>query len=181
MAILSESGSSDASVEPAVMHLVVFKCIEAHKEFHYQEILALVVKKIKQGEPVPVTCRVQKEPSNPVDSRAIAFECRVNDQCERIGYVLHVHLTIFSTLTTGSFNVVCQTLITSSPHWCIFACTLQWKILQLDYRLVSPTSHVCSIRGLTQCITTFNPPLLGQTRRLYDRICLMLFGSIFRE
>jgi len=28
--------------------------------------------------------------SNPVDSHAIAFECRVNDQWERIGYVLHV-------------------------------------------------------------------------------------------
>ena len=56
----SEGGSSDASVEPAGMHLVLFKCIGAQKEFHYQEILALVVKKIKQGETVPVTCRVQK-------------------------------------------------------------------------------------------------------------------------
>jgi len=58
----SECGSSDASVEPAGMHLAVSKCIGAHKEFHYQEILALVVKKIKQGETVPVTCRVQREP-----------------------------------------------------------------------------------------------------------------------
>jgi len=85
----SEGGSSDASVEPAGMYLVLFKCIGAQKEFHYQEILALVVKTIKQGETVPVTCRVQKEPSNPVDSHAVAFECRVNDQWERIGYVLH--------------------------------------------------------------------------------------------
>lgn len=83
----SDSSDSDADVIPAITHSVVFKCIGAQKEIHYQEILALVAKKIKQGETVPV--RVQKEPSNPVDSRAIAFECKVNDKWERIGYVVH--------------------------------------------------------------------------------------------
>ena len=65
---------------------MVFKCIGSLKELLYQEILPVVTKKIKQGETVPV--RIRKEPDNPVDSRAIAFECRLNDQWERIGYVV---------------------------------------------------------------------------------------------
>ena len=69
----------------SITHSVVFKCMGCLKEFRYQEILALVSKKIKDGECVPVELR--KEPNNPVDSRAIAFVCKLNDTWERIGYV----------------------------------------------------------------------------------------------
>ncbi len=47
------------------------------------ELLALAAKKRREGEPVPV--RIQEEPNNPVDARAIAFMCKVTDQWERIG------------------------------------------------------------------------------------------------
>lgn len=84
----SPESSSDSEDEvPAITHSVVFKCIGAHKEFHYQELLALAAKKIRDGEIVPV--RLREEPNNPKDSRAIAFQCKVRDEWERIGYVVH--------------------------------------------------------------------------------------------
>lgn len=73
-----DSSDSDDDAIPPITHSVVFKCIGSLKELRYQEILPVVAKKIKQGETVPV--RIQKEPDNPVDSRAIAFECRLNDR-----------------------------------------------------------------------------------------------------
>ncbi len=52
----------------------------------YQDVLALAAKKRREGETVPV--RIQEEQNNPVDVRAIAFMCKVNDQWEKIGYVV---------------------------------------------------------------------------------------------
>lgn len=81
----TSSSSGDELVTPQTLtHSVVFKCMGCLKEFHYQEILALVSRKMKDGS-VPVELR--EEPNNPVDSRAIAFVCKLNNQWERIGYV----------------------------------------------------------------------------------------------
>ena len=80
-----DSSDSDDDIS-AITHSVVFKCIGCLKEYRYQEILAIVAKKIRQGETVPV--KLQKEPDNPVDSRAVAFMCKLNDEYERIGYVV---------------------------------------------------------------------------------------------
>ncbi len=69
------SNTSDSNVDddgiPAITHSVVFKCIGAHKEGWYQDVLALAAKKRRERETVPV--RVQEEQNNPVDARAIAF------------------------------------------------------------------------------------------------------------
>ena len=89
---LSTNGMSDGSNDevtdaaPSITHSVVFKCIGTHKEAHYQDVLSLVAKIMKEGRTVPV--RLQKEPQNPVDARAIAFQCKVKDKWERIGYVV---------------------------------------------------------------------------------------------
>ncbi len=68
---------------PAITHSVVFKCIGAHKESRYREVLALVAKKQREDGTVPD--RIQKEPNYPVDAHAISFACKVSDYWERIG------------------------------------------------------------------------------------------------
>lgn len=69
-----------------ITHSVVFKCIGATKEHRYQELLGLAKQKLKDGHTVPV--KLQKEPSNNIDSRSIAFMCKVDKNWERIGYVV---------------------------------------------------------------------------------------------
>ena len=41
---------------------------------------------MEEGRTVPV--RLKKELQNPVDARAIAFQCKVKDKWERIGYIV---------------------------------------------------------------------------------------------
>ena len=77
----SDSGSNidsseDEDGDSAITHRVVFKCIGCTKEHHYQVILAEVARRMRQCEEVPV--KVVKEPNNPVDPRAIAFVCKLN-------------------------------------------------------------------------------------------------------
>ena len=85
-----ESGSEEISdsedLVPSITHTVIFKCIGATKEHRYQELLALAKQKKSTGETVPV--KLEKEPSNPIDSHAIAFMCKADKQWERIGYVV---------------------------------------------------------------------------------------------
>ena len=82
----SEQEDSDADAVPSITHSVIFKCIGQLKEHRYQELLAIANKKIKQGEVVPV--KLQKEPENPYDTKAIAFVCKAETTFERIGYVV---------------------------------------------------------------------------------------------
>ena len=78
------SEESDATCD--ITHSVVFKCIGVFKEHRYQETLATVSRKLREREVVPV--RLTKEPHNPVDARAIAFECKLDSTWERIGYIV---------------------------------------------------------------------------------------------
>ena len=70
-----ESGSEEISdsedLVPSITHTVIFKCTGATKEHRYQELLALAKQKKSTGETVPV--KLEKEPSNPIDSHAIAL------------------------------------------------------------------------------------------------------------
>ncbi len=61
---------------PQVTHTVTFKCMGTTKENRYQECLAKISKLRDRGIEVP--SRVKTEPSNPVDSKAIAFECQID-------------------------------------------------------------------------------------------------------
>ena len=65
--------SSGPDDNPVATHSVIFKCMGTVKESKYQEILAAVSLKIRNGETVPV--RLWLEPNNPKDSNAIAFDC----------------------------------------------------------------------------------------------------------
>ena len=70
----------------SITHSMIFKCIGNLKEHRYQEILALAKKKINEGKTVRVI--INKEPDNPVDSKAIAFACNVTGSWERISDVV---------------------------------------------------------------------------------------------
>ena len=86
----SEESDNDEEAEddniPAITHTVVFKCIGCTKELRYQELLVLANQKRKKGEDIPV--KLEKEPSNPYDSNAIAFMCLAENNWEWIGYVM---------------------------------------------------------------------------------------------
>ena len=69
-----------------VTHSVVFKCMGTNKSSRSQEILAEAAGKIKSGNNVEV--KLEKEPSNPKDSRAIAFHCKLGNDWVSIGYVV---------------------------------------------------------------------------------------------
>ena len=58
-----------------VTHSVIFKCVGTNKCQWSQEILAEAAKKLKNGHNVEVM--LKKEPTNPKDSRAIAFHCKL--------------------------------------------------------------------------------------------------------
>ena len=63
-------------------------------------MLSLVAKKLREGGEVPV--RLQEEPKNPVDSRAIAFQCQVHENWERIGYVVREALdSVHAAMDSG--------------------------------------------------------------------------------
>ncbi|XP_065884179.1 uncharacterized protein [Dysidea avara] len=80
----SESEDDDI---PAITHTVIFKCIGAHKETAYQDQLKLAKQKLQDGNPVVV--KLNLEPQNPRDSKAIAFICKIDDgEWKRIGYVV---------------------------------------------------------------------------------------------
>ena len=69
-----------------VAHTVTFKVIGCTREQVYQETLRNVRDTLEQGHNVPIL--LTPEPTNPVDSKAIAFTCKVNGNGCRIGYVV---------------------------------------------------------------------------------------------
>ena len=74
--VATSDSSEDEDGDSAITHRVLFKCIGCTKELRYQLILAEVARRMRQCEEVPV--KVVKEPNNPVDPRAIAFVCKLN-------------------------------------------------------------------------------------------------------
>jgi len=79
----AQDSSDSEDVVPNITHTVIFKCIGATKEHRYQELLGLAKQKKIAGETVPV--KLEKDPSNPIDSQAIAFVCKADKEWERIG------------------------------------------------------------------------------------------------
>ena len=57
---------------PTITHSVVFKCIRCHNESRYQELLALMQRK-RARDSANIPLKLQPEPSNPMDSKTIAF------------------------------------------------------------------------------------------------------------
>ena len=73
---------------------MVFKCIDATRDTEQQRVLKLVHDSLKSGNTVSV--KLESEPNNPFDARAIAFMAFIENTWQRIGYVVrevleHVH------------------------------------------------------------------------------------------
>ena len=81
---ICSTDEGDSDILPTI---IVFKCIGTNKETLYQELLAEANRLLRTG--VKVSVRLTPEPNNPVNSRAIAFECQVHGKWGRIGYVVN--------------------------------------------------------------------------------------------
>ena len=82
----SEESEREGEKELNVTHTVTFKCIGSVRDMASQEVLSKASAKWNEGGVVPLG--LTPEPTNPKDSKAIAFECLVSDKWERIGYVV---------------------------------------------------------------------------------------------
>lgn len=81
------SSDNDECASTLVTHSLIFKCIGATKSVQSQEVLSEAAQKLKRRENVLV--RLRREPTNSKDSRAIAFDCSLGNECwVRIGYVV---------------------------------------------------------------------------------------------
>lgn len=72
--------------EPIVTHTLVFKCIGAVRDEQQQKALERAYMARQAGETVPV--KIEPEPTNPYDSKAICFKCMVGGLWCRIGYIV---------------------------------------------------------------------------------------------
>lgn len=78
--------SAPVSTIPTITHIVTFKCIGAVRDEKQQRALQLAFEARRKGEVVDV--KIEPEPKNPYDSRAIAFLCHVEGSWHRIGYIV---------------------------------------------------------------------------------------------
>ena len=78
--------ASLVTTTPTVTHIVTFKCIGAVRDEKQQKALehAFVVR--ARGEIVRV--KIEPEPTNSYDSKAVSFMCMVEGSWQRIGYVV---------------------------------------------------------------------------------------------
>ncbi len=83
---VDDNSPSGAGTSPTVMHTVKFKCIGVTLDTSYQSVLRRA-RDIRSAR-VYVPVRLQPEPHNPVDAKAIAFVCEVDGKWQRIGYVV---------------------------------------------------------------------------------------------
>ena len=58
--INTTSDEDEENVIPEITHLVVFKCIGAHKERQYQEILALASQKLKENSKIKLNSNLSQ-------------------------------------------------------------------------------------------------------------------------
>lgn len=107
----------DAAFESTlVTHTITFKCIGVTKSSRYQEVLAKAAEKFNKGETVEVKLRT--EPTNPKESRAIAFDCRVDCDWKTIGYVVKEALDGVHSAIQGDSIISAQfDWIRYLTHW----------------------------------------------------------------
>ena len=82
----SLSTASDLDEEEPELSTVTFKCIGVTRDPMYQDCLKTVSGLLQAGTTVPV--KVIPEPNNPFDSRALAFQCLIDNKWQVIGYVI---------------------------------------------------------------------------------------------
>lgn len=86
-----ESLSTDSDLEDGApiatqLSTVTFKCIGVTRDPVYQAALNSASKLLQEGLTVPV--KLVPEPNNTFDSRAISFQCYIDNSWKTIGYVV---------------------------------------------------------------------------------------------
>ena len=110
----TESDLEDEQAEE--VSTVTFKCIGVKHEQSYQDALKIACELMNDGETVPV--KLSPEPTNPFDSRAIAFQCQIRGKWISIGYVV---------------KEVCESVLSALASDCIISTEFAWvkfKILR---------------------------------------------------
>jgi hypothetical protein len=85
----ADEPEDDSVVVPGsdpVVHCVTFKCIGATKNPDQQAALKSAWELMQDEKKVPV--KLDPEPNNPYDAKAIAFICFVEGRWQRIGYIV---------------------------------------------------------------------------------------------
>ena len=114
--LMSPSPQPQFITEAAMTHTLVFKCIGAVRDERQQNILEAAYQARQAGETVPV--KIEPEPTNPYDSKAICFKCQIRNVWSRIGYIVREVLDeVHKALQDG--HIVCVKLA-----WVKFL--LQW-------------------------------------------------------
>ena len=115
-----DEASVHLSAHNRTTHTVTFKCIGCHKEVQYQQALACASQCRRNGE--LVLCKLECEPNNPHDSRAIAFFCKLN-KWEKIGYAVkevleELHDAIANNkITDVTIKWIKYVIYWQSPGW----------------------------------------------------------------
>ena len=101
--------------EPTVTHSLIFKCIGAVRDKGQQEALERAYMARQTGETVPV--KIEPEPKNPYDSKAICFKCMVGEWC-RIGYIVREALDeVHEAIRYGHILCVNFAWVKFLLHW----------------------------------------------------------------
>lgn len=115
-----EDGLLDVNAS-MITHTVTFKCIGCTKEQSYQETLAAIAQIQNRGE--VVTCKIVPEPNNPVNAKAIAIKCKVDEIWCTVGYIVRealkeVHEALQKNEIIGvSINWVKFVIYWKKPGW----------------------------------------------------------------
>lgn len=80
-----EEGTEETTPDE-IEHKVTFKCIGCTKEQQYQQALIHAAQLRREGNNVEV--KVEPEPTNPFDAKAIQVKCKIDGVWKRIGYLV---------------------------------------------------------------------------------------------
>ena len=137
---LSESLStaSDLDEEEPELSTVTFKCIGVTRDSSYQKCLKTVSGLLQAGTIVPI--KVVPEPNNPFDSRALAFQCLLDNTWQVVGYlikelcdIVHEALTNDSIVSTTFSWVKYKVMRTTGPgYYAAIDITRKGKWLSTD-------------------------------------------------
>ena len=96
----SDPEPSDSDAEdipdtlPTQTHSVTFKCVGSIHDVRRQVVLSRISKTLRDGGKVDM--RIHPKPENQYDSKAITFQCHIEQEWQTIGYIVrecldHVH------------------------------------------------------------------------------------------
>lgn len=104
-----------------IEHRVTFKCIGCTKEQPYQQALIRAAQLRREGTKVEV--KVEPEPTNPFDAKAIQVKCKVDGEWKRIGYLVsevldEVHKALNTNrIVSVDFEWIKLIVVWRTPGW----------------------------------------------------------------